>query len=225
MFFKPSLYLFYWPIVYSLWEPAQDRVPVGKVGLLLGYVSLAVRQHISQDLHKMAGLLFKDFLIKVAQVNQVAYQTWERCSNKVKIFHKIQWSCHPHTTLNKWKCKNIFNKITIPSKHSVWLPSRHTQMSEHCSSLLRNKMNFRRRSCVCIDAIHCWDRDIKDIKSYSLITKMIIPIIYERIFTSGVSTLRWDTTAGTDMMWMRNDLSRLSEKWAAMTGLKNIRLR
>lgn len=30
--------------------------------------------------------------------------------------------------------------------------------------------------------------------------------------------------AGTDMMWMRNDLSRFSEKWAAMTGLKNIRV-
>ena len=38
--------------------------------------------------------------------------------------------------------------------------------------------------------------------------------------TSGVSVLRWETTAGTDMMWMRKDLSKLSEKCAARTGLK-----
>lgn len=31
-------------------------------------------------------------------------------------------------------------------------------------------------------------------------------------FTSGVSPLRWVMMAGTDMMWMRNDLSRFSEK-------------
>lgn len=46
---------------------------MGEVGLLLGYISLAVRQHVSQVLHKMVVLLFKDFLVKVAQVNQVAY--------------------------------------------------------------------------------------------------------------------------------------------------------
>lgn len=45
---------------------------MGKVGLLLGYISLTVGQHISQVFHKMVGLLLKDFLIKEAQVNQVA---------------------------------------------------------------------------------------------------------------------------------------------------------
>lgn len=46
---------------------------MGKVGLLLGYISLAVAQHVSQVFHKMVGLLLEDFLIKVAQMNQVAY--------------------------------------------------------------------------------------------------------------------------------------------------------
>lgn len=67
--------VFHLPIVYCLGEPPQDRVPVGKVGLLLGHISLTVGQHISQIRHKMVGLLLKDFLIKVAQVNQVAYCT------------------------------------------------------------------------------------------------------------------------------------------------------
>ena len=46
---------------------------MGEVGLLLGYISLTVGQHVCQVLHKMVGLLLKDFLIEVAQVNQVAY--------------------------------------------------------------------------------------------------------------------------------------------------------
>ncbi len=129
-----------------------------------------------------------------------------------------------------WMFKLIFIQTTLPSRQSVWLPSRHTQMSEHCSSRLRNRINFRSRSCVWMDAIHCRQR--ADIKTYSLIVyanrygtaKQQQHVIYKGDFTSGVRTLRWDTTAGTDMMWMRKDLSRLSEKWAAMTGLKNIRL-
>lgn len=74
----------------------------------------------------------------------------------------------------------------------------------------------------------------EDIKIYSLINTELSYIVELRInnmrplrgvfFTSGVRTLRWQTMAGTDMMWMRNDLSRFSEKWAAMTGLKNIRV-
>lgn len=47
-------------------------MPVGEVGLLLRHVSLTVGQHVRQVLHKMVGLLLEDFLIKVAQVNQVA---------------------------------------------------------------------------------------------------------------------------------------------------------
>lgn len=49
-------------------------------------------------------------------------------------------------------------KNTIPSKQSVWLPSRHTQMSKHCSSRLRNKINFRSRSCDWMEAMHCWGK-------------------------------------------------------------------
>lgn len=59
------------PVVDSLGEPAQHRMPVGQVGFLLGDVSLAVGQHVRQVFHKVVGLFFKDLLIKVAQVNQV----------------------------------------------------------------------------------------------------------------------------------------------------------
>jgi len=41
--------------------------------------------------------------------------------------------------------------------------------------------------------------------------------------TSGVRVLRCEMNAGTDMMWRRKDLSRLSEKCAATTGLKYTR--
>jgi len=61
------------PVVHGLGEPAQHRVPVGQVGLLLGDVSLAVGQHVRQVFHKVVGLLFQDLLIQVAQVNQVPY--------------------------------------------------------------------------------------------------------------------------------------------------------
>lgn len=50
---------------------------MGEVGLLLGYISLTVGQHVRQVLHKMVGLLFQDFLTKETQVNQVAYQIVE----------------------------------------------------------------------------------------------------------------------------------------------------
>lgn len=43
--------------------------------------------------------------------------------------------------------------------------------------------------------------------------------------TSGVSVLRCEMNAGTDMMWRRKDLSRLSEKCAAITGLKHTSIR
>ena len=59
------------PIVHGLREPAQHRVPVGQVGLLLGHVSLAVGQHVRQVLHKVVGLLFQDLLVQEAQVDQV----------------------------------------------------------------------------------------------------------------------------------------------------------
>lgn len=67
--------VFYSPIVNCLGKPAQNRVPVGKVGLLLGDISLTVGEHVSQVFYKMVGLLFKDFLIKIAQVDQVTYWT------------------------------------------------------------------------------------------------------------------------------------------------------
>lgn len=207
---------FYRPIVHSLGEPAQDRVPVGKVGLFLWNISLTVGQHISQVFHKVIGLLFQNLLIKVTQVNQITWQT----SNSLKV--KQVLSC----TRNK-STSSIFQtqfiQNTLPSKQRVWLPSRHTQMSKHCSSRLRNKMNFRSRSCDWIDDIHCCDTAVQ----YSYYTKKGNNVCFmaSRTLTSGVRILRWDVTAGTDMIWRRKDLSRLSEKWAAMTGLKNIRLR
>lgn len=86
--------LFHWPVVDSLGEPAQDRVPVGEVGLLLGYVSLAIGQHVGEVLHKMVGLLLKDSLSKEAQVNQVACETRERRSHNGKIVspHYTRWN-------------------------------------------------------------------------------------------------------------------------------------
>lgn len=66
---------FYRPIIYGLGEPAQDRVPVGKVGLFLRNISLTVGEHISQVLHKVIGLLLQNLLIKIAQVNQITWQT------------------------------------------------------------------------------------------------------------------------------------------------------
>lgn len=83
--------LFHWPVVNSLGEPAQDRVPVGEVGLLLRYISLAIGQHVSEVLHKMVGLLLKDFLIKEAQMNQVACQMHDAVE-KIKSPHYTQWN-------------------------------------------------------------------------------------------------------------------------------------
>lgn len=48
---------------------------------------------------------------------------------------------------------------------------------------------------------------------------------YPCVLTSGVSVLRCEMNAGTDMMWRRKDLSRLSEKCAAITGLKHTRIK
>lgn len=75
LLFQTNIKGFYWPIIHSLGEPAQDRVPVGKVGLFLRNISLTVGQHIRQVLHKVIGLLLQNFLIKIAQVNQVTWQT------------------------------------------------------------------------------------------------------------------------------------------------------
>lgn len=66
---------FYWPIIHGLGEPAQDRVPVGKIGLFLRNISLTIGQHIRQVLHKVIGLLLQNLLIKIAQVNQITWQT------------------------------------------------------------------------------------------------------------------------------------------------------
>lgn len=48
---------------------------MGEVRFLLGHVSLAVGQHVRQVFHKVVGLLLQDFLVEVAQVNQVTYST------------------------------------------------------------------------------------------------------------------------------------------------------
>lgn len=56
---------------------------MGKVGLLLRHVSLTVGQHVRQVFHKMVGLLLEDFLIKIAQMNQVAYQIREKMMSQL----------------------------------------------------------------------------------------------------------------------------------------------
>lgn len=127
--------------------------------------------------------------------------------------------------MNLIKWTEIFKQIIfwnpLPSKQSVWLPSRHTQMSRHCSSRLRNKTNFRRRSWVWINVMHCLDKAY--IKANCLHLWHYFLHTQKGLFTSGVKTLRWDTTAGTDMIWRRKERSRLSEKWAATTGLEHNR--
>lgn len=138
--------------------------------------------------------------------------------NSLKV--KQVLSCTPYrTTSSIFQNKCIQN--TLPSKHRVWLPSRHTQMSKHCSSRLRNKMNFRSRSCDWMDDILCRNNSLRLLSTIQTWDSSYFMVL--RRITSGVRALRWDMTAGTDMMWRRKDLSRLSEKWAAMTGLKHIR--
>lgn len=139
--------------------------------------------------------------------------------NSLKV--KQVLSCTPNRSTSSI-FQNEFIQKTLPSKQRVWLPSRHTQMSKHCSSRLRNKMNFRSRSCDWMDDIHCRDNPLRSLSTIQIWDSMCLMVL--RTITSGVRTLRWDMTAGTDMMWRRKDLSRLSEKWAAMTGLKNIRV-
>lgn len=67
-----------WPIVHSLGEPAQYRVPVREVGLLLRHVSLAVREHICEVFYKVVGLLLQHLLVQVTQVDEI---TWKNTSN------------------------------------------------------------------------------------------------------------------------------------------------
>lgn len=139
--------------------------------------------------------------------------------NSLKV--KQVLSCTPNRSTSSI-FQNKFIQNTLPSKQRVWLPSRHTQMSKHCSSRLRNKMNFRSSSCDWMDDIHCRNNSLWLLSTIQIWDSMCFMVL--RTITSGVRTLRWDMTAGTDMIWRRKDLSRLSEKWAAMTGLKNIRV-
>lgn len=142
--------------------------------------------------------------------------------NSLRVKQVLSSTCNKNASRFK---KVQFIQNTLPSKQRVWLPSRHTQMSKHCSSRLRNKMNFRSRSCVWMDDMHCRDTAVHN--SHHTQYNYEINACFKAlgVLTSGVRIFRWDMTAGTDMMWRRKDLSRLSEKWAAMTGLKkNFRL-
>lgn len=40
------------PIIHRLGEPAEHRVPVGQVGLLLGNILLTVAQHLREQAHE-----------------------------------------------------------------------------------------------------------------------------------------------------------------------------
>lgn len=61
----------------------------------------------------------------------------------------------------------LIKHICLPSKHRVWLPSRQTQISKHCSSRLKNKTNLRKRSWVWIVIMHCKGHKLTQVKSYS----------------------------------------------------------
>lgn len=45
------------PVVHGLGEPAEDGVPVGQVGLLLGHVLLTVAEHLGEQTHEAVRLL------------------------------------------------------------------------------------------------------------------------------------------------------------------------
>lgn len=104
------------------------------------------------------------------------------------------------STCNKKKVQFIQN--TLPSKQRVWLPSRHTQMSKHCSSRLRNKMNFRSRSCVWMDDMHCRD-------SSSLQSPYAIQLWTQRVFYGIGGTYLWgeNTQVGYDS-WHWHDVKK-----------------
>ncbi len=72
----------------------------------------------------------------------------------LRITYTLQEVCLKHTCL--------------PSKHRVWLPSRQTQISKHCSSRLKNKINLRKRSWVWMVTIHWKEHKFRQVKSYSL---------------------------------------------------------
>lgn len=135
------------PIVNSLGKPAQNWMPVCEVGFLLIDVSLTVWQHICQILDKVTCLLLQDFNIIVSQLNKVA---WIRNKESVGLTNEIVLQIKTH--LQERMCMKY---TSLPSKQRVWLPSRQTQISKHCSSRLRNKTNLRKRSWVWIVIIHC----------------------------------------------------------------------
>lgn len=139
--------------------------------------------------------------------------------------HSPVYHCSPNLIHTP---KSVCIKHTcLPSKHRVWLPSRHTQISKHCSSRLKNKTNLRKRSWVCMVTIHCKEHKFRliQIQFISRSLRYVCEWSFRMclFLTSGVSVLRCEMNAGTDMMWRRKDLSRLSEKCAATTGLKHTR--
>ena len=60
------------PVVHGLGEPAEDGVPVGQVGLLLGHVLLTVAEHLGQQAHEAVRLLLQHPGAEGAQVQEVA---------------------------------------------------------------------------------------------------------------------------------------------------------
>lgn len=147
----------------------------------------------------------------------------------------MNWFCSPvhhqcSVSLTHTPRSVCIKHTCLPSKHRVWLPSRQTQISKHCSSRLKNKTNLRKRSWVWIVTIHWKEHKFRQVKSCShtflfWLCKTCVQMRWYCLFlTSGVSVLRCEMNAGTDMMWRRKDLSRLSEKCAAITGLEHTRI-
>lgn len=117
----------------------------------------------------------------------------------LRIKYTLQEVCLKHTCL--------------PSKHRVWLPSRQTQISKHCSSRLKNKTNLRKRSWVWMVTIHWKEHKFRQVKSYSrnccfdfvrCVCKWGV-IVYLHVFISYIWSERVEVW---DECWNRHDVEK-----------------
>lgn len=129
----PAVFM-YSPIIHRLGEPAEHWVPVCEVGLLLRDVLLAVREYLDEHTHEVRRLLLQHLVIQRAQVDEIP---WEKEPQSISSAHRSRGLDFLGVA---------FVQAHLPRRQSVWLPSKHTQTSLHCSSRLKNKMNLRKRS-------------------------------------------------------------------------------
>lgn len=83
--------------------------------------------------------------------------------------------------LCKWKQLLTHVKWPLPSKHRVWLPSRQTHTSLHCSSRLRNKMNLWKSPLDSITAIRYSEKQSNESK-YHFIFSFIFFLYISRTY-------------------------------------------